>query len=292
RLTQMPPAPELPLAVSSRSVIAPRFTRRSARLGAAAWERIKERAALDGLTPSVILLTAFSEVVATWSKSRRVSLNVTLANRLPAHPQVNHVIGDFTSFIPVAIEHSPSDSFELRAGTLQGQLCEAIEHRSFNGIEIGRELMRAQGGEPNFCFPVVFTCLLGQRRQGESVDGFWMGKVKYGISQTPQVWLDHQIVEQDGELIFQWDAIQELFPQGLLDEMFEAYLGLLHRLSDDDAFWRQPRPCLTPAAQLEQRAAINNDRAPVPDVLLHELFLNQALGRPLQPAIISADRVM
>src|SRR5262249_55771714 len=30
----------------------------------------------------------------------------------------------------------------------------------------------------------------------------------------------------------------------------------------------------------------------VPDVLLHELFLNQALGRPLQPAIISADRVM
>ena len=293
RLSKITAAPELPLAVPPASVTAPRFTRRSSRLEAGAWERLKERATLHGFTPSVVLLTAFSEVIATWSKSKRFSLNVTLTNRQPLHPQVNKVIGDFTSFIPLAIEHSASDSFELRAGTLQGQLCEDVERRSFNGVEIVRELMRAKGPESNFCFPIVFTSLLGQnKRRDDYADKFWMGTVGYGISQTPQVWLDHQVVEQDGALVFHWDAVEELFSEGTLNEMFEAYVSLLHQLSDDDALWRQPRLCLTPAAQLEQRAVINSVTAPVPDVLLHELFLNQVPQRPNQPAIVSAKLVL
>ena len=204
------------------------------------------------------------------------------------------MIGDFTSFIPLAIEHSASDSFELRAGTLQGQLFEDVERRSFNGVEIVRELVRAKGMESNFCFPIVFTSLLGQnKRRDDYADKFWMGTVRYGISQTPQVWLDHQVVEQDGALVFQWDAVEELFSEGILNEMFEAYVSLLHQLSDDDALWRQPRLCLTPAAHLEQRAVINSVTASVPlDVLLHDLFLNQVPQRPNQPAIVSAKRVL
>ena len=293
RLSKIPPSPELPLAVPPGSVTSPHFTRRSAQLDATTWEGLKERATLHGITPSVVLLTAFSEVIATWSKSRRFSLNVTLVNRLPLHPQVNRVIGDFTSFIPLAIEPVASDSFELRAGMSQGQLCEDIERRSFNGVEIGRELMRAAGGESNFCFPIVFTSLLGHsQRRDERADKFWMGKVRYGISQTPQVWLDHQVVEQDGALVFHWDAVEELFPERLLSDMFDAYVNLLHRLSDDEGFWQQSRLCLTPAAQLEQRNAINSVAAPVPDILLHELFLDQALQRPDQLAIVSANRAL
>jgi amino acid adenylation domain-containing protein len=293
RLAKIPPAPELPLAVLPVSVTSPRFARRSARLEPAGWERFKERAAFYGLTPSVVLLTAFSEVIATWSKRQRFSLNVTLTNRLPLHPQVNQVIGDFTAFIPLAIEHSVSDSFELRAGTLQGQLCEHLQRRSFNGVEIGRELMRTGGVESDFCFPVVFTSLLGQsRRRSEHSETFWMGKVRYGISQTPQVWLDHQVIEEDGALVFHWDVVEDIFPEGLIDEMFDAYTGLLQRLSDDGVFWQQPRPCLTPATQLELRLAINSVMAPAPDALLHELFLNQALERPEQPAIVSSNRVL
>src|SRR5262249_9755967 len=115
---------------------------------------------------------------------------------------------------------------------------------------------------------------------------------QYGISQTPQVWLDHQVIEQDGDLVFHWDAVEQLFPEGLLNEMFEAYVGLLRRLSEGDVIWQQPRLCLTPAAQLGQRDAINSVTAPLPDVLLHELFLSQALERPDQAAIVSASRVL
>ena len=293
RLSKIPPAPELPFAVNPRSLVSTRFNRRSARLEAPVWRSLKERASLYGLTPSVILLTAYSQIIATWSKSPRFALNVTLVNRPLSHPQVNGVIGDFTSFIPLAIEPSAEDSFELHAGALQGQLCEDMEHRCFNGVHVGRELMRAGSAQSGSCFPVVFTSLLSQgQRRVEYADKFWMGNVIYGISQTPQVWLDHQVIEEDGALVLHWDAVEELFPEGLLNEMFDAYIALLHRLSEDDASWRQPRLCLTPAAQLERRAAINGVTAPTPDVLLHELFLKQCLQRPNQPAVVSENRVL
>jgi len=296
RLSKIPPAPELPFAVNPRSLVSTRFTRRSARLEAPVWQSLKERAQLYGLTPSVVLLTAYSQIIAAWSKSPRFALNVTLMNRLPLHPQINRVIGDFTSFIPAAIEHSGPDtldSFELQAGSLQGQLCEDMEHRCFSGVQVGRELMRARGEQSGPCFPVVFTSLLGQSRgRDDHADKFWMGNVIYGISQTPQVWLDNQVVEEDGALIFHWDAVEELFPEGLLNEMFGAYIALLHRLSYDDSIWLQPRLCLTPPAQIERIAAINGVTAPTPDVLLHELFFDQSLRRPNQPAVVSANRVL
>jgi len=293
RLSKIPPAPELPFAVNPSSLVSPHFTRRSGRLEAPVWQGLKERASVYGLTPSVVLLTAYSHIIATWSKSPRFTLNVTLMNRLPLHPQVNTVIGDFTSFIPLAIEHTGADSFELQAGGLQGQLCEDMEYHRFSGVQVGREMTRARDDQSGSYFPVVFTSLLGQsQRRGDHAGNFWMGNVIYGISQTPQVWLDHQVVEEDDELVFHWDAIEGLFPQGLLNEMFDAYVALLHRLSDDDSVWRRPRICLTPTAQLDHRAAINGVTAPTPDALLHELFFDQSLRRPNQEAVVSANRVL
>src|SRR5262249_28877834 len=63
RLSKIPPAPELPLAVIPASLPSPRFARRSARLAAPVWQRIKERASGFGFTPSVVLLTAFAEII-------------------------------------------------------------------------------------------------------------------------------------------------------------------------------------------------------------------------------------
>ena len=39
----------------------------------------------------------------------------------------------------------------------------------------------------------------------------------------PQVWLDHQIVEQNNGLTLNWDSVDELLSAELLDEMFENY---------------------------------------------------------------------
>ena len=50
----------------------------------------------------------------------------------------------------------------------------------------------------------------------------------WGVSQTPQVWLDLQVYEgRDGALRHQWDAVRELFPEGLVDTMSAAFDRLL-----------------------------------------------------------------
>jgi pyochelin synthetase len=289
-LATLPAAPDLPLATSPSSVTKPKFVRRSGRLEPEIWARIKERAGEIGLTPSGALLAAFAEVLATWSKSPEFTINVTLFNRLPLHPQVNEIIGDFTTLVPLAVAHSSGDSFAARAGRIHAQLLKDIDHRLVSGVQILRDLARAQGRTPGATLPIVFTSLLSQRLTGNRVDKtLWMGEVVHGISQTPQVWLDHQVLEENGALVFNWDAVERLFPEGMLQDMFDTYCSLLQRLSLDQSAWRGSASDLLPPAQRCQRAAINQTETAIPPVMLHTLFQEQAKRRPQQQAVIAAN---
>jgi pyochelin synthetase len=291
RLPTLPPAPDLPLAVDPGSVTKPSFKRRSARLEPSDWGRIKERAAECGITPSGALLAAFSETLNLWSKSARFAINVTLLNRLPLHPHVNQVVGDFTTSVPVAVDHSQVESFAARAERIQTQLLEDIEHRFISGVQIVRDLARVQGRKPGATMPIVFTSLLSQGAARTRTDQtLWMGDVVYGISQTPQVWLDHQVMEEAGALVFNWDCVDELFPDGLIQDMFDSYCSLLERLCAIGGRWIQPIRDLLPPAQLSQRAAINSTRAPMPRVMLHNLFESQAILQPDHAAVVAEDR--
>jgi amino acid adenylation domain-containing protein len=287
RLATLPPAPELPLLTNPGAREYTRFVRRQAQLERADWGRLKARAQRAGLTPSGMLLAAFADVLAIWSKQPRFTINLTLFNRLPLHPQVNDIVGDFTSLTPLAITMDDA-SFEGRARRLQQQLWDDMDHQYVSGVRVLRELARAQGGAPRASMPVVFTSTLIQDSLAQgapTLDVF--GTVVYGISQTPQVWLDHQVIERDGALIFNWDAVEALFPAGLLDAMFGVYCDWLRRLADDAAAWqRAARPGLPPA-QRAQHAAVNATAAPIPAGLLHEPFAAQAARRPDEMAVIS-----
>jgi non-ribosomal peptide synthetase component F len=72
--------------------------------------------------------------------------------------------------------------------------------------------------------------------------------------------------------------------------MFAAYHGLLRRLSESNETWQDAALCLTPAAQLAQRAEINHTAAPISDRLLHELFAERAERRPEQIAVVTPQR--
>ena len=176
--------------------------------------------------------------------------------------------------------------------------------------------------------PVVFTSLLALDAPTAPLAP--LGTLTYALSQTPQVWLDHQVSEQAGALILCWDAVAALFPPGLLDDMFAAYTALLQRLATstdlegtEDAWtWTMPTCAaiptdiatamlpatptttatatttamapysLVPPAQLAQRAALNATAAPLSDELLHTLFAAQVPQRPDQPAVLSPTHTL
>ncbi len=290
RLPELPAGPDLPLAKSPGAVVHPTFVRRAGRLEPELWGRLKERAAREGLTPSSLLAAAFAEVLATWSRSPRFLITLTLFHRLPLHPQVMEVVGDFTSLLllEVAGPREPSVGFLERALRLQSQSLEDLEHRYVSGVRVLRELAQSRGTHQGPLVPVVFTSTLGLAESGEIAEAAGPElQTVYSISQTPQVWLDHQIAEQGKALAYTWDAVDELFPPGMLDAMLGAYHGLLERLAEDAAAW-EVAPNLVPAAQLQRRAA--ESAATVSGALLHQLFLTQASDHPDRPAVLSNRR--
>ena len=289
RLDTLPPAPDLPIARDPTEVRQPRFVRRSWELDASKWQRLKARAARAGLTPSAVLCAAFADVLATWSKSPDFILNLTFFNRPHTHPQLKDLFGDFTSTILLEV-HGSQQTFETRAQALQEQFQKDLQFREYSGVLVLRELHRAREGAILANAPIVFTSLLNIRGADES-STFSLGDVVYGISQTPQVWLDHQVFERAGRLSTTWDAVEALFPSGLLDDMFGAYCGLVERLTEDEASWHETTRSIVPPEQLRQREALNATAA-VPEVLLHTLFEEQVARRPHHPAVMSRERTL
>jgi amino acid adenylation domain-containing protein len=292
RLANLPPAPEIPLAKNPGSLSHPRFVRLQTRLEPEVWLRMKAHATRKGLTPSGMICAAYAELLGMWSKSPEFSINLTLFNRLPLHRQVNQIIGDFTSLVVVAIQPSQLRTFELRARKVQQQLWDDLDHRYFSGVRVLRELNRKQGSGGRALMPIVLTsALFGDGQGTDDLLHAWQRNMAYGISQTPQVFLDHGVSEQAGALVVTWDFIEELFPSGMVAEMFAAYERLLRCLGEDEANWRtEGFGHLLLGEQLTQRNLINATKDFVPEGLLHGGFLKQTQVRPDATAVISPGR--
>lgn len=291
RLLELPPAPGLPQAKTIEAIEQPQFVRRRSELSPENWNKLKKNAAQIGLTPSGIMMAAFSEVLTIWSDSPKFTINVPQFNRMPLHPEVNALVGEFASFYLLEVDNTEEDTFVDRAKRLQGQLWQDMNHSYVSGVQIIRELAKAQGGGQAVAIPIVFTSTIGLLEEDTSpFDG--LGQVVYSISQTPQVWLDCQVGEKGDGVMFNWDAVDEIFPSGMLDDMFMAYCDLLLKLANYEAVWSSRQLDLVPRDQLEQREAVNQTGQCMPDTLVHMLFAEQADRSPDQIAVISHDRIM
>ena len=209
------------------------------------------------------------------------------------HPQVRDIVGDFTSVSLLEMDTSLPETFVARAKQVRHQVASDLEHRSFSGVQVLRELARRKGGFDDVLLPVVFTSALplGAGAGGPDSSAFeQLGEAVYSVSQTPQVWLDHQVLERRGDLIFNWDVVEELFPDCLVDDMFDAYCRRLDALASTEWAWTDPRPELVPVYQLAERTAANATDVPVSDDLLQSGFLRQVALRPQATAVVTPER--
>ncbi|MBF0688237.1 MAG: amino acid adenylation domain-containing protein [Cellulomonas sp.] len=290
RVAQLPPAPDLPLAVAPEDIDAPRFTPRTARVEREVWNRVTARAAGHGLTASTVLLAVYAMVLGRWSRGAAFTLNVTSNVRLPLHEEVDDIAGGFASFglLPVDLTGGPSVLDVARA--LQERSWEDLEHRWVNGVDVLRELARVRGDASGALMPVVFTSTLvntvGEDRTS-MVD--WLGELEHEIIQTPQVWLDAAALQVEAGLVLGFPAVDGLFREGVVDAMFAAYLDLVTRLGapDDTSAWSD-HPDLLPPADRELAARCNATAGPVPEGLLHSAVVAQALARPDDVAVVDA----
>lgn len=286
RIDELPSAPDLPLVDGRDEGGMARFRRRFLKMGRADWEGLKRQAQKRGVTPSAAVMAAYAAVLERWGRSSRFSLNLTVLNRHPLHPAVGRIVGDFTSVSLLAVDWAAGRSFAEQARALGEQLFDDLDHRLFSGVEVVREMARRRGRGAAL-MPVVFTSAIGltdsaaaARAQGR-LDG-------RGITQTPQVFIDCQAMDDAEGLQVNWDVREGVFPAGMADDMFSAFEALLNSLARTDSAWEMTEAVALPDWQRRERQHANDTVAAMPVELLHHRVLRQAAAVPERPAVFDA----
>ncbi|QES04574.1 amino acid adenylation domain-containing protein [Streptomyces venezuelae] len=288
RIDELPPAPDLPLRPDALTA-PPRFTRHGLRLSPDRWQTLARRATEAGVTPSGVLLQAFAETVGRWSRHPRFTLSLTVQNRLPLQPGADRVIGDFSSTSLLAVDLTEGTTLTDRMRTLQARLWEDMDHRLCSGVEVLRELARRRG-RAEALLPVTFTSTVSGSAGDPATSSLMPGgELVHGITQTPQVWIDCQVMEDGGGLLAHWDVREGVLPDGMVEDMFAAFADLVTRLVDGAA-WGDAEPQPLPARQARIVAEVNDTTAERRHQLLHTAVVDQARRTPDRTAVVTTAR--
>ena len=136
-----------------------------------------------------------------------------MANREQVHPDIYSIIGDFTKINILEICQDYNLSFIQRVQFIQKQLWNDMEHMSYSGIEVLREMTRLKKKE--VIIPYVFTSTLSMVSRKESTNH--KGNLIYKISQTPQVLIDCQVMEYKEGILVNWDVREKAFPKKMIE---------------------------------------------------------------------------
>ncbi|AHM08127.1 Phenyloxazoline synthase mbtB [Mycobacterium tuberculosis variant bovis BCG str. ATCC 35743] len=114
RIPQLPDPPALPTRAGGE-----RDRRRSTRrwhwLDPQTRDALFARARARGITPAMTLAAAFANVLARWSASSRFLLNLPLFSRQALHPDVDLLVGDFTSSLLLDVDLTGARTAAARA---------------------------------------------------------------------------------------------------------------------------------------------------------------------------------
>lgn len=220
--------PQIPMKMKLADCRDYNIVRKSAIIDSVLWGNFKETARRHKVSPSALLCTLYGRIMAKWGNQSEVLLNLTVFQRQQKNTE--KIIGDFTKLLPLNLVFAKEDIWKS-AERVQEQIMKELDHLSFDGTEIMRELAKRRGVFGKALLPVVFTCVLF-----DCPENYFerLGSIKYAVSQTPQVFLDNQITEMGGRLHISWDVVDELFEACIIDEIFLEFVEDIKRISENN----------------------------------------------------------
>lgn len=228
----------LPLKMPASGVFQPHFKRLSKTIEKTTWDRIKLKAQVRNISPTAVILEIYSQCMAYWSGQDNLCINLTLFNRLPLHPHINDVIGDFTVLELFCNQTRDEAAISERLQKTHHDLLLDIENNFFDGIDFQRLVKQKKKLPANqILAPIVLTSVLGDAEQGGlfnlPINDTYLG-IGYSISQTSQVWLDNKAYETNGGFVAEWDYVEQLFEPSIIENMHSSYCSLIESIADLD----------------------------------------------------------
>ena len=285
RIPELPDPPKLPS--TSRKALSRKSTRRWQWLDPETRRALFAHARSLGVTPAMMFAAAFAHTLACWSSTSRFLLNVPLFGREALHPDVDSLVGDFTSSLLLDVDLTGTTDAVSRAHAVQDAMQTAATHSSYPGLSVLRDLGRYRGAP--VLAPVVFTSALGLGELfcRDVTEAF--GTPSWIISQGPQVSLDAQVTEFDGGVLVNWDVREDVFPAGVIDAMFAHHIDELRRLTSTVDEWEVSDPPALPADQRAVRDTVNSRTADPSGETLHQGFFRRAEQQPDAPAVFASS---
>ncbi|CAM3825196.1 Phenyloxazoline synthase MbtB [Vibrio aerogenes CECT 7868] len=281
QIPDLPGAPALPLAVRPEQTGKPRFVHRQWQLPATRWTALQQAGYQHQITPSMLLAACFAETLRGWSDHREFCLNLTIFNRRHETLDIADMVADFTTLMLLACRPSAQDTLLDNARCLNETFMAGLDHARFDAVNVLREMSRQSGTQ--VMMPVVFTSNIGH----DFLPDYPFGKIDYVVSQTPQVWLDCQVRQDDGNLVISWDSVDELFPEQMIDHMFDFMGRLITSLAEQPERLSEPVHAFLSDEQLEQRFVNNQTNLiPLHHRTLHGRFFEWAESHPGHIALI------
>ncbi|MFD0395911.1 hypothetical protein ACFQ3Z_42920 [Streptomyces nogalater] len=199
-LAELPAGPGLVAPVSVPAPAGGCRERRplDAELPAGQWRALTVRAARLGVSPTALVLTLFAEALDRRQPQRRTALVVTTSSR----PYLAAETPTWSARSP----RPPSWSWPARPtrpSTNRPPRCTPASANTC-GTAWSPASRRCANSAPAGPPAVVFTSLLDVGPP-PGVGGGFGAAIEYGVSQTTDIALDHQMWEQDGALRYRWD---------------------------------------------------------------------------------------
>ena len=239
-----------------------------------------------GLTPAMAVAAAYSNALARWSTDSRFLLNLPMFGREPYHPDVDKLVGCFTSSLMLDIDLTDTNTAASRARAVQETLHATAQHASVSGLSVLRDMSRHRGTQTLATIVYTSALGLGDLFAGDVTDQF--GEPVWTISQGPQVLIDAQATPLANGLMINWDVRVEAFPPGVPEAMFAYEVAELARLAADDAAWDEPDPPALAGAARAVRDTVNSTTAAPSGENLVDGFFRNAAAAPEATALIAS----
>ncbi len=253
------------------------------------WKRCRDHIKKKGLIQTSYLCECYREVLGYWSGSQHFSINLTTTNRGKLAGTEN-VIGDFTSLTILPMPETHSDHLWENAKEMQSQLIKVYAHSTYDGIDVEREYRKQHRLMDTIPFPVVFTSLMGGGK--ETFDRDFFAGTDYSVSQTPQVYLDCQVSEEEDTLIVTWDYPRGRYDAAMMQHMFDQFTALIMKPLEETGSDDLSEILKAPDEDLEAILRYNQTAQEVQTRTLQEVIEQSCKTYADRIALIDQDEVI
>lgn len=248
------------------------------------WLLLVERANALGVTPTALVLSAFSLILSFWSKTPSFSITMlTYSLRGKNIVELEDAVGNFASTALIKFDLQSDKTLEDIVKETHKEVFVALTKSLVCGLDVLQEKNRSEKSTFRAASPVAFVSMINDNADKVAPGIFQIEgpHSMIGGLETPQVLFDHQAISRpDGGLSLIWDTMDSAFEDSVISDMFEAYTTLIETMASDNEVWKTRHFDFRSQDQILKHSLYNATQAEITHCSLHELFYLQAEKNP------------